>query len=60
MLCIRKEEGGLNNKIGKSKAYALWSDGDKNKWQRGLIVAKEDSITYDTNDQVCMILDLSN
>ena len=58
---IRKEEGGFNDKTGKSYAYGLWNDGDKNQWNRGLIIKRgDDSPQFNTNDTVCMILDLSS
>ena len=42
-----------------SKGYALWHDGDKNRWDYfGIILAHKYSPTFDRNDTVIMILDL--
>ena len=58
---IRKDSGTFNQKISESKSYALWHDGDKNKWDHpGIIKAKDDGLHFNANDTVSMILDLSS
>ena len=57
---IRKYEGGFGHHTGKSKYYALWHDGDKNRWESPEIIeAKSNSLVrFHTNDLVIMTLDL--
>ena len=58
---LRKKKGQFNEKIGDSKYYALWNDGDTNRWDNASIIrAEENAPEFDANDVVSMILDLSN
>ena len=58
---IRKDKANFNMKLGESKSYALWHDGDKNEWKnKKLIKATKGSPKYNTNDIVRMKLDLMN
>ena len=57
---IRIKQGNFANKIGKSKSYALWSDGDRSQWDVNHVIARESTgAGYQSDDIVCMTLDLS-
>ena len=58
---IRKNTGSFNDKIGESKSYALWSNGNKTKWDsKEIIKADKNTPVFNTDDIVHMILDLSS
>ena len=58
---VRKYDGHFNDGNYETKYYALWHDGDKNRWDHAGIITKEDSTpTFTQNDSCCMTLDLSN
>ena len=49
---------GLHDERGKTKVYAIWSDGDLSQWDQEMLT-KNASSGYKPNDIVEMILDLT-
>ena len=58
---FRKDNGHFNDGNYQTKYYALWDDGDRNKWDHnGLIIEEDNTHEFSQNDSCLMILDLTN
>ena len=60
---IRKDRGTFWNRLGATKSYALWDDGERNKWDddgmyHGIIIENDDTPRFSPGSTVVMILDL--
>ena len=59
---IRKDYGIFNSQHGKSKLYAIWSDGEKIQWNdiANSRWKKDRNLMFKEGDIVIMELDLQN
>ena len=58
---IRKDNGGFNTRLGESKCYILYHDGDRRKWDCDEVISRDDKQQeWANNDIVEMALDLQH
>eukprot|EP01084_Bolivina_argentea_P166737 289438_1 len=55
---IRKDKGHFGDKKLESTSYALWSNGERDRWEIEETITDGNAPTFTSEDSVCMILDL--